>query len=348
LASSWALSAAWGAGQTLCLLAALGASSCRKKPAPTPDPPPAASSAETAGAASPSAEPLASAAPPASAAVPAAPPSPPGPERYAWLQNAKLDFPKPVDTLGSRFATPPGWDRSTPEPGSYAEWLRGLPLAAAGTPVKNHKGDEVRPGDDEYVAAVIAIDAGRIDLQQSPDVVVRLHAEWLWSKKDVEGIDYRGATNLDMPFSRWIKGQRLIAAGASVFWQVRVKPAEADHAMLREYLDSVFTWANSTSLAQQSAHVEPDQLTAGDFFLHSGSPGHAVVVLDVAHKKSGERIALLGQALNPAQNIHVLRPGRSTAWFSLRPGRPVLTPYTDEFPWEGLRRLERRAQKLAD
>jgi hypothetical protein len=104
-------------------------------------------------------------------------------------------------------------------------------------------------------------------------------------------------------------------------------------------LDGVFTWANSTSVASQAARVSEDDVSPGDFFIHVRSPGHAVLILDIARKKTGQRVALLGQALNPAQSIHVLGPGRKTAWFSLRPPLPVITAFTDEFPWDGLRRL---------
>ena len=36
----------------------------------------------------------------------------------------------------------------------------------------------------------------------------------------------------------------------------------------------------------------------------------------------------------------MVNDGRATAWFSLRPGSPVVTPYTREFNWTELRRLE--------
>jgi hypothetical protein len=32
--------------------------------------------------------------------------------------------------------------------------------------------------------------------------------------------------------------------------------------------------------------------------------------------------------------------GKATAWFGMRPPRPVLTPRTEEFGWDELRRLE--------
>jgi Domain of unknown function (4846) len=298
----------------------------------------------------PSAGPQASASAPSSAAsaVPTAPPAPnPGPaesapdaKRYAWL-NSDAGFPKPTGTLAARLATPPGYVRMPLEPGSFAAWLRDLPIAAEGTPVMTHGGEVVRAADDDYVAAVVAIDIGAQDLQQSADVVLRLQAEWLWSRGQKGAISYVSATKLDMPLSRWEKGQRLIADGPNVFWAVKTKPSELDYAEFRRFLDAVFTWANSTSLALRTKPLEdPKQLSPGDFFLHAKPPGHVAVVLDIADKPSGERVALLGQALNPAQSIHVLRPGRATPWFRMRPPQPVVTPHTAEFNWDELRRIE--------
>ncbi len=264
----------------------------------------------------------------------------PDPKRYGWLADDSAGAPQAVDTLRSRFPTPPSYRRVKVEPGSFGEWLRELPLAAAKTGVSNVKGALVHAGDDQYLAAVVAIDYGKIDLQQSPDVVIRLHAEWLWSQGE-KGISYRSATGLEMPVSRWARGERLHTQGANVIWLAKARPAELDHAEFRQYLNGVFTWANSTSLAQQSEVVSAELLAPGDFFLHTASPGHALMVFDVAKKDDGKVLALLGQGLNPSQNIHLLQPGRATAWFSLRPGDPVITPHTKEFSWDGLRRLSR-------
>ncbi len=90
---------------------------------------------------------------------------------YRWLAADGLKFPAAVDTLEARFPTPPGYVRVSVRPGSFSEWLRGLPLAAQGTPVLSHAGDTVFSGDDAYVAAVVAIVVGAGDLQQSADAV---------------------------------------------------------------------------------------------------------------------------------------------------------------------------------
>lgn len=260
-------------------------------------------------------------------------------KRYGWLADAR-EFPKPDASLETRFPTPPGYQRVRVEAGSFAEWLRSLPMAPEGTPVKTFDGKESLAGDDDYLAGVVAIDTGSSDLQQSSDVIVRLHAEYLWSRGERDKISYLSATKLNMPLSRWEKGQRLIANGASVFWAVSGKPAQVDHAEFRKYLDSVFNWSNSTSLSPRSTVVaDPKDLVAGDFFLQSGSPNHVAVVLDLAEKPTGERVALLGQARNPAESIHVVRPGKATAWFSVRPPVAVMTPHSKALAWEDLRRL---------
>lgn len=264
----------------------------------------------------------------------------PTPATYPWLGAA--DAPKAEGSLASRIAPPPGYTRVPVESGSFSAFVRGLPLAPKGTPVVAHDGAIVRAADDDYVEAVVAIDVGNADLQQSADVIVRLHAEWLWGRGERSQISYMASTKLELPLSRWEKGQRLVTNnGSDVFWAIQGKPKEVDYAEFRRYLDAVFNWGNSTSLAARSRKLDkPEELVPGDFFLHSHAPGHVAIVLDVAEKPGGERVALLGQVLNPAQSLHVLRPGRATPWFSLRPGNAILTPYTSEFDWSELRRLD--------
>lgn len=332
------------AGLVLALL------SCQGKGDAGPSPTSSGTAALRAPAASAVASAIASALPatsssPAPGAVPAASAAPDSagpyaadPKRYPWL--ADQGAPKADGSLETRFPTPPGYSRVKVEAGSFAEWLRGLPMAPAGTPALSFDGKETLAGDDDYLAGVVAIDVGDADLQQSSDVIIRLQAEFLWSRGERDKISYLSATKLNMPLSRWEKGQRLIAAGPNVGWVIKGKPAEVDHAEFRKYLATIFNWANSTSLVQRSTAVaDPKELLAGDFFLQSDSPNHLAVVLDIAEKPSGERVALLGQARNPAESIHVVRPGKATPWFSVRPPVPVLTPHSKALAWEDLRRL---------
>ncbi len=275
--------------------------------------------------------------PPIDAATVAPEPEPDA-KRYPWLGNADLKRPEVSEALSARFPPPPSYQRVPVAEGSFGAWLRGLPLAPPGTPVVNHKGEEVVSGDDQYLGAVIALDVGTNDLQTSTDVLLRLDAEWRFSAG--LPLDYRAATGLSMPFERWLRGDRLKPMGAAVVWIRNARPAEPSHAALRAYLDAVYTWANSTSLLAQSTVVPVAEMRPGDFLMHPGKPNHAVLLLDLAKNPSGEWVALLGRGLNPAQSFHVLRLGGSQTWFSLDPSaETLLTPGTDPFPWEQLRRL---------
>jgi thiamine monophosphate kinase len=108
-------------------------------------------------------------------------------------------------------------------------------------------------------------------------------------------------------------------------------------------MDTVFSWANTASVERQGEKIPLAQIQPGDFFVTAGNPGHAVLVLDIAKNDSGKVEVLLGQSYMPAQNFHVLRPRRDTAWFAIDPASDGLqTPFWPKpFPWSSLRRLTR-------
>jgi len=317
----------------------LAAAACPSRPS-APPPPASASAATRAPAASTSARPTpsASAASPAASAAPAAKADA---ARYSWLADSSRSTVPAATTLVDAIPTPPGWERVPAAAGSFAAWLRELPLAAPGTPVKSWRGEEVFAGDEEYVQAVVAIDVGKADLQQSADVIIRFDAEWQWSlgRRDMT---YLAATKDPLPYASYVQGKRVLAQGPHIYWVKQRDPTDPnDRGAFRDFLDTVFIWANSTAVRMQSDPVEAKDLVPGDFFLQRDKTGHALVVLDVVTKPSGERLALVAQALTEAMSIHVLRPGRGTAWFSLNPPEPLLTPHTKEFAWADLRRLRR-------
>jgi hypothetical protein len=131
----------------------------------------------------------------------------------------------------------------------------------------------------------------------------------------------------------------MIPEGMGFRWSPSAR-SDASHASYRKWLDAVFNWANTGSLARDTERVAPEDLRAGDFVVQPGGPGHAVLVLDVARAADGRRALLLGQGFMPAQSFHVLRPSRASAWFVVEPGAVGLdTPFWPAFPWKTLRRF---------
>jgi hypothetical protein len=258
---------------------------------------------------------------------------------YPWLADSSIVSPAPVDCLEDRFPAPAGHSRVALEPGTFGSWLRKLPLAAPGTLVRSHLGAALYEPDHPNIAAVVAIDPGTADLQQCADSVMRLYSEWLWSTGKRE-MTWRAAAGT-MPYDRWVQGDRPVAKGPALIWEPGSKGRPRDdHASFRKYLDAVFMFANTGSLAQQAKPVAAAELSAGDFVVMPGSPGHAVLVLDVAITPAGSKLALLGQGYMPAQNFQVLRESPSQTWFAIDPSAAGLkTPFWRLFPWNLLRRL---------
>lgn len=252
------------------------------------------------------------------------------PQRYPWL-SAK------AEPLAARIAPPKGFERVPLARDSFGAFLRELPLRPPGSPVKSYSGRLLRSADHPGVAAVVDLDVGDRDLQQCADAVMRLHAEWLLSHDKSDAIGYRVSSGQLMQWTRWAAGERPRVEGQRITLSMAARP-DASRRSFRSYLDFVFGYAGTGSLAKYSATVKREELAPGDFFVLPGNPGHSVLVLDLARDRRGRTVALLGQSFMPAQDFHVLRSDEGT-WFDLDVDA-VKTPFWPApFPWSALRRL---------
>ena len=232
------------------------------------------------------------------------------------------------NTVESRFPVPEGFVRTTSDSASFAAWLRRLPLHPEGYPVHLYNGS-LKSRNDVY-CAVLNLDVGRRDLQQCADAVIRLRAEYLYSRKRFDDIHFLFTNGFVAEYARWRHGERIRVDGNSVYWTKGGKVSD-EYPEFRRYLDMVFAYAGSASLERELYAVEPTALRGGDVWIEGGYPGHAVIVLDVAvHPQSGELLFLLAQSYMPAQEIHVLRnpvKDDGSPWYSLaETGAKLVTP----------------------
>jgi len=237
----------------------------------------------------------------------------PGERPYRWLEGPAGEL------LVQRIAPPDGFAREPTAPGTFADWLRHLPLKPAGSPVLLHDG-ELKGNQDAHVA-VIDMDVGRRDLQQCADAVMRLRAEYLFSAGREQDICFRS-----------VQGKKLRWRGSGM-------------ASFRKYLDKVFGIANSASLMREMIPVAAGQpVEVGDVLIEpasSGRYGHAVMLVDMAVSPSGERVFLLTQSYMPAQESHILKNRREpdiAPWYRIDPAAAIDTPEWG-FPESSLRRF---------
>ncbi|WP_424245465.1 hypothetical protein Dip510_000396 [Elusimicrobium posterum] len=87
-------------------------------------------------------------------------------------------------TLAERFAPPAGYERTPAAQGSFAAYLRALPLKEQGEKIKYFDGRTKHSLNTVYIS-VIDMPISARDLQQCADAVMRLYGEYQFSQKNI-------------------------------------------------------------------------------------------------------------------------------------------------------------------
>ena len=249
-----------------------------------------------------------------------------------------------IDTSGStiatRFLPPEGYVRKAQDSSSFGFYLRNLPLKKHGSAVHLFNGS--LKGNQGAHVAVIDMSVGKRDLQQCADAVMRLRGEYLFQNKRYSDIHFRFVSGFNCAYSKWREGNRVALNGNSVFWQKSAAP-DKSYASFLKYMETVFNYASTLSLEKELRSVELKEVEIGDVLIRGGSPGHAVIVVDMVENVDGEKRVLLAQSYMPAQEIQVLmNPMNSSIspWYDLD---EQLKIYTAEYTFEKfqLKRFER-------
>ncbi len=247
---------------------------------------------------------------------------------YPWFGDAY----HPNSALVQQILTPAAYQREALDKGSFGEWLRYLPLAAAEQKVMLYNGKPKPYQAGAY--RVVDIDIGKGDLQQCADAIMRLKAEYHYSKGEYDAIHFNYTSGDRVAFDDWRRGRKPVVKGNRVAFTALGASADNSYANFRKYLRSIFTYAGTASLARELKRQKLKDLKVGDLFIQGGFPGHAVLVVDVAaHKQTGKKIFLLAQSYMPAQSIHILRnfehQNELSPWYPEDFGAVLQTPEWD-------------------
>jgi hypothetical protein len=236
------------------------------------------------------------------------------------------------NTVETRFEVPNGYTRKSYTLGTFGNYLQQLPLKPARTLTKRYNG-ETKP--NKVAAAVVDISVGNSDLQQCADAIMRLRAEWLFAEKRFDDIAFDLTNGFNMKYSEWKKGKRLNSACNG--WTAGGTTSET-HDDFMNYMKKIFTYAGTLSLSNELQSKNIANLEAGDVFIKGGSPGHVVIVVDVA-EGSGGKIFMLAQSYMPAQDIEILKNPNNAGmspWFKASEMGILETPEWD-FNWSQLK-----------
>ena len=207
---------------------------------------------------------------------------------------------------------------------SWGYFLQHLPVTTG--KILDYRGKPVP--DQHKQAGIISFDVGARDLQQCADALMRLRAEYLFARQRYEEIGFHFVSGQYYAWKDYCKGLRPVARGNTVVF-TRGASAEYTHESLRTYLDLVYTYASTISLAKElkSAH----DFAIGTIVIHAGSPGHCFIIIDEARNAAGEKVFKLAEGYTPAQTMYVLRnPEEADAspWYRLSKGVISTASYT--------------------
>lgn len=207
-------------------------------------------------------------------------------------------------TLEDRIKTPEGFERIEAKDNEITSFIRSYPLKADGSDVLLY--DDTPKSFQSGHVAVFDMALGNRDLQQCADSVIRMYGEYLWSIGAYSEINFHLTNGFLMEYSKWREGNRIIVNGNDVSWNLSATYDDSYENFIN-YIETVFIYAGTLSLSQECNPVPLSDIQVGDMFLYGGSPGHCVLVVDMAENKDGERSFLLAQGYMPAQDFHILK-----------------------------------------
>jgi len=241
--------------------------------------------------------------------------------------NVNIQIDSSANTISTRFSVPSDFERWAYEKNSFQYYLSNFPLKNTGASVYYYNG-EVKPNDNIY-AAVLDIDVGKRDLQQCADAVMRLRAEYLYGQKKYEMIHFNFTNGFKAEYTQWAEGNRIKVSGNNVSWY-KSKEKDYSYNTFKSFMEVVFTYAGTLSLSKELKSIPLDSLQVGDVFIKGGSPGHAVIVVDVAvNKSNGKKIFMIAQSYMPAQSIHLLvnqNDNKISPWYDLSETDKLYSP----------------------
>jgi len=242
-------------------------------------------------------------------------------------------------TIQTRFNLPKGFKRESYQKNSFQYYLQNFPLKPYGTEVYLYNGS-LKNRQDVH-ESILDISVGKRDLQQCADATMRLRAEYLFKQQLFEEIHFNFTNGFNATYSKWRKGKRIHVKGNTVTWTNRGVVGDSRKSF-DAYLVMVFSYAGTLSLAQEMKKTNIDKMQIGDIFIQGGSPGHAVIIVDMASNKAGETRFVLAQSYMPAQEIHVLKNfnnQRISPWYTTKNLETLHTPEWD-FTKNNLRRFQ--------
>lgn len=189
---------------------------------------------------------------------------------------------------------PWGYTRVEAADGSYAEWLRQLPLKSKGSKVMLYTGGEA---NYQFLSAGVIDIPMLSNAEQCADMTMRLRAEYLFSRGRYSDICFTD-----------VNGNRLQYHGGS------------SRKALEKYLRKAYECCSTFSVSRETTPRKISEVQPGDVLVYPARKiegmGHALIVVDVV--RNGNKVAIMcAEGNTPAREAHLVRNPNplSNPWF---------------------------------
>ena len=240
-------------------------------------------------------------------------------------------------TIEERYPTPGNYTRVEVATNSFGEFLRTQKLKPYGEKVIYFDGRE--KNSNGVYDSVFDVDIGDRDLHQCADAIMLLRGEYLYSHGLYDEISFNFVSGFKAEYKKWVEGYRIKVDGNNVSYYKATDQLDT-YKSFRKYMDMVMAYAGTLSLEQELESIDIDDMEIGDVFIIGGSPGHGVIIVDMA-ELNGEKIFLLAQSYMPAQQTQILlnpMDENLSPWYSLKGKEKLITPEW-KFELDDLRRF---------
>lgn len=185
-------------------------------------------------------------------------------------------------------------------PDSWPYFLQHLP--AEHKPIVDYKGNLI--GNQEKHFAVLSFDIGNADLQQCADALMRIRAEYLFSRMKYTEIGFHFNNGIFYSWTDYLNGLRPILKNRKIILGHAAAASVISHSSLRKYLDIVYAYANTVSLCRELKYT--NRLETGTVIIYPGNPGHCCMIIDEALGDDRDTVYKLAEGYMPAQSIYIL------------------------------------------
>jgi len=249
-------------------------------------------------------------------------------------KNVALSYVLPVSNINEagtiiseRVKIPEGFTRVPYAEGSFQKYIQDYKLKAFDAQIINYDGNP-------YVyqsghVGILEVPVPSNGLQQCADALIRLRAEYLWESNRKADIGFKFTSGHYCSWTKYSEGYRPKVRGNKVTFH-KTASADTSEANFYKYLNLIYMYSGTQSLYDELPKVKHiEEVQVGDMLIYPGSPGHVVMIADVAINAAGEKLFILAQGNTPAQSVHILKNLTASdinPWYALSIGAYLEIP----------------------